>query len=133
MTRALRGDRNKLEVKRRLRLEMTPAERVLWEKLRARQFLGLKFRRQHGIGRFVADFFCPSRKLVIEVDGEIHDDPNQAFHNIERTKYFEELSHPFPINPRLRTPSLLRRGLGEVFPDPLPLNPVHLLMRPRQT
>ncbi|HEX5036311.1 MAG TPA: endonuclease domain-containing protein [bacterium] len=91
MTHALRGDRNKLEVKRRLRANMTPAERALWDKLRAKQFMGLKFRRQHGIGRFVADFFCASQKLVIEVDGEIHEDPRQAFHDAERTKYFMEL------------------------------------------
>lgn len=45
---------------------------MLWSLLRGRKFLGLKFRRQHGIGTFIADFSCSERRLVIEVDGGIH-------------------------------------------------------------
>ncbi|MEQ8757787.1 MAG: DUF559 domain-containing protein [Coleofasciculus sp. G1-WW12-02] len=57
---------------RRLRQQLTPAEACLWNALRRRQLAGLKFRSQHPVGRFIVDFYCPSCKLVIEVDGDIH-------------------------------------------------------------
>jgi very-short-patch-repair endonuclease len=55
-----------------MRSAPTPAEDVLWEHLRRDQLLGLNFRRQHAIGRFIVDFYCPARSLVIEVDGDSH-------------------------------------------------------------
>jgi len=55
-----------------LRNRMTKAEIVLWEKLRNRQFMGLRFRRQHPINRFVVDFYCHEYKLIIELDGSVH-------------------------------------------------------------
>ena len=60
------------EAARRLRQQLTPAEDKLWSALRGRQLVGLKFRCQHPVGRFIVDFYCPSCKLVIEVDGDIH-------------------------------------------------------------
>jgi very-short-patch-repair endonuclease len=57
---------------RKLRREMTLPEVLLWEHLRANK-IGAKFRRQHPIGAYVADFYCASSKLVIEIDGETHD------------------------------------------------------------
>ncbi|MBW3622951.1 MAG: endonuclease domain-containing protein [Armatimonadetes bacterium] len=60
------------EAAARLRHERTPAEQKLWNALRNRQLGGLKFRSQYPIGSFVLDFCCPERRLVIEVDGEIH-------------------------------------------------------------
>lgn len=59
-------------VARKLRREMTPAEALLWVGLRGRRLAGLKFRRQHPIGRFYADFCCVERRLVVEVDGPVH-------------------------------------------------------------
>ncbi len=56
-----------------LRQNQTTAESLLWELLRARQVSGLKFRRQHTIGPFVADFACRERKIIVELDGESHD------------------------------------------------------------
>ena len=61
---------------RKLRREMTLPEVLLWEQLRASK-LGAKIRRQHPIGAYVADFYCASAKLVIEVDGEAHDRGNR--------------------------------------------------------
>ncbi len=61
------------ESARQLRQRMTPAERVLWRVLRGHRLSGLGFRRQHPIGPFVADFSCPARLLVVELDGEIHE------------------------------------------------------------
>lgn len=51
---------------------MTSAEKILWEKLRAKRFNNLKFRRQQIIAGFIADFYCHSLRLVIEVDVEVH-------------------------------------------------------------
>jgi very-short-patch-repair endonuclease len=56
---------------RRLRQKMTPAERILWERLKKNQ-LGVRFKPQHPMDIFIADFYCHKLKLVIEIDGEIH-------------------------------------------------------------
>lgn len=69
----IRGTTRQVEqAARHLRRNLTPAEAYLWNALRCRQLVGLKFRCQHPVGRFIVDFYCPSCKLVIEVDGEIH-------------------------------------------------------------
>ena len=57
---------------RQLRREQTPAEALLWEHLRNRRLKGLKFRRQHPVGRFVADFYCAQHHLIVELDGAVH-------------------------------------------------------------
>ena len=56
-----------------LRKTETYPEQILWNALKNKQFLGLKFRRQHAIDRFIVDFYCHKYKLVIEVDGSIHE------------------------------------------------------------
>ena len=56
---------------------MTEAEKRLWSRLRSRQILGLKFRRQHPIGNYIVDFACLERKLVIELDGGQHSGDKQ--------------------------------------------------------
>jgi len=69
----IRGSTKEIEATaRRLRQQLTVAETILWQALRGRQLGGLKFRCQHPVGRFIVDFYCPSSKLVIEVDGDIH-------------------------------------------------------------
>nr|WP_321406506.1 DUF559 domain-containing protein [uncultured Carboxylicivirga sp.] len=70
-----------------LRSQMTPAEKVLWFELRSRKLKGLKFRRQHPINCFIADFYCHENKLVIEIDGEIH--KYQKQYDINRTAELE--------------------------------------------
>lgn len=62
----------KRDFARQLRKEQTPAEKKVWELLRNRKFMGLKFRRQHVIEGFVVDFYCHEYKLAIEIDGGIH-------------------------------------------------------------
>ena len=59
---------------RELRRESTSAERTVWELLRGRRLLGLKFRRQHPLGPFVADFYCAEHRLLVEVDGPTHEE-----------------------------------------------------------
>jgi very-short-patch-repair endonuclease len=63
---------------RELRRDSSKAERVCWELLRAHRMDGIKFRRQHPIGRYFADFACVSRRLVIEIDGDHHADQIEA-------------------------------------------------------
>jgi very-short-patch-repair endonuclease len=57
---------------RTLRKESTDAERWLWQQLPNRELLGWKFRRQHPIGRYVVDFLCIEKKIIIELDGSQH-------------------------------------------------------------
>ena len=64
--------KEKLQRAKELRREMTPAEKILWEELRANK-LGVHFRRQQVIQGFIVDFYCHKAGLVIEVDGDIHD------------------------------------------------------------
>ena len=72
---------------RRLRREMTDAERPLWSRLREKQILGVQFYRQKPIGSYIVDFFGPTAKLVIEVDGSQHFEPGQAHDDQIRTDY----------------------------------------------
>lgn len=67
-----------------LRLRETPAEKLLWSRLRNNQ-LGVKFRRQHPMLNYVVDFYCHSAKLAVELDGPIHETAEQKFHDMERT------------------------------------------------
>ena len=57
---------------RRLRRSQSDAEHVLWTRLRAHRFLGLKFRRQHPIGPYIVHFCCIDKKLIVELDGSQH-------------------------------------------------------------
>ncbi len=62
----------KLERAKELRREMTPAEKLLWQEVRANK-LGVRFRRQQVIQGFIVDFYCHQAGLVVEVDGDVHD------------------------------------------------------------
>ncbi len=70
---------------KKLRKEMTDAEKILWMHLKS-GVQGLKFRRQHPIGIYVADFFCHKLKLIIEIDGSIHDLEEIKIYDEEREK-----------------------------------------------
>ena len=74
---------------RRLRAEQTKAEELLWKRLRNRQVLGAKFRRQHPVGRYILDFFCQEHRLAIELDGSVHDHPEQKAYDDFRRKEIE--------------------------------------------
>ena len=94
--RAMSGDHysNRPELKdfrQRLRNGSTPAERALWQALKGRSVDGLKFRRQHSVGRFVLDFYCPAERVAIELDGGIHTDPLRAAYDAERQAALEAM------------------------------------------
>ncbi len=91
MLRAKRGQASHLDLKRRLRSNMTGPEARLWSRLRVRQLQGLKFRRQHGIGPYIVDFYCPEQSLVIEVDGDSHADADQIVKDKQREQYLQSL------------------------------------------
>jgi very-short-patch-repair endonuclease len=69
---------------KRLRRNMTPCEKLLWKRLKAGNINGAKFRRQHPIEYYVADFYCHEARLVIEVDGPIHAKPDNREHDENR-------------------------------------------------
>ncbi|MFN9467428.1 MAG: DNA methyltransferase [Pseudanabaena sp.] len=82
-----------LQRARELRQKQTPAEKVLWECLRDRRLFEAKFRRQHNIGQYIADFYCHEAKLVIELDGDIHQ--NQQERDGDRDQWMQ--SHGFNV------------------------------------
>jgi very-short-patch-repair endonuclease len=89
-----------------LREEQTTAEKVLWDKLRDRRFLDLKFRRQFPIEGFIADFYCHDERLIVEIDGSVHNEPEQMLRDENRDAALRKLSI-----------KLLRVSNHEVFED----------------
>ncbi len=79
-----------LQFARKLRKNQTDAEQSLWQLLRGRRFLGLKFRRQHPVKPYVLDFYCHELKLAVEVDGGQHNEADQRRKDAQRTAYLED-------------------------------------------
>jgi very-short-patch-repair endonuclease len=78
-----------------LRNETPPAEQRLWARLRGRQMLGFKFRRQYSVDHYVIDFYCPRLKLAIEVDGDSHFQDAAEDYDAQRQQYIEALGIRF--------------------------------------
>jgi very-short-patch-repair endonuclease len=72
-----------------LRRNMTEAEKKLWSLLRLSQLGGYRFRRQHPIGRYIADFYCPTLKVVVELDGGQHADERQKLQDRTRSSWLQ--------------------------------------------
>jgi very-short-patch-repair endonuclease len=70
---------------RELRQEATDAEKLLWAELRNRKLKGLKFRRQHPLDKFIVDFYCNEKNLVVELDGGVHDEKINKDYDDART------------------------------------------------
>jgi very-short-patch-repair endonuclease len=88
---------------RELRQRQTPAEAMLWQRLRRRQLKGYYFRRQQPIGGFIADFYCADAQLVIELDGGIH--VLQADYDAARSKWLK--THGYQVI-RFSNPQILQ-------------------------
>ncbi len=73
----------------KLRSNLTPAEAALWKMIQASKLEGRKFRRQHSVGTYIVDFYCPSEKLAIELDGEVHFNERVAMYDYERKLFLE--------------------------------------------
>jgi adenine-specific DNA-methyltransferase len=127
------------EVARQFRKEPTPSEDILWQALRGRKLEGRKFRRQQPIGAFVVDFFCGAERLIVEVDGGVHESQQEADQQrqelleslglrvvrisseLVETKLDEALAVVcHALSPHPLTPSP-KKGEGEQ--DPAPLSP----------
>ncbi len=78
-----------LEYRRELRKNLTPAEAFLWKHVKAKQLDGKKFVKQHSIGNYIVDFYLASDKLIIELDGEGHQNPTAAEYDEKRTEYLK--------------------------------------------
>ncbi len=91
-TARIRGTTAEIDQRaRELRHDPTPAEVLLWARLRGHQLSGYKFRRQHPLGQFIADFCCPACRLIVELDGPIHS--RQIQHDQDRTQHFEAFGY----------------------------------------
>ena len=78
---------------RKMRQEKTKAERLAWFLLRDRRTVGLKFRRQVAIDRYIVDFYCDKLRLIVELDGPIHDMPEKIESDRERESRLKELGY----------------------------------------
>lgn len=87
------AEQHQFKYAKQLRQEMTKAEETLWEQLRARRFLNLKFRRQHPILNFIVDFYCHKLKLVVEADGKYHEEDDTQYYDSERTKELQKYDY----------------------------------------
>lgn len=77
------------EKRRYLRNNMTESEEVLWDSIK-QDALGVRFRRQFSIGHYIVDFYCPRKKLAIEIDGEVHS--NQKEYDEIRDKFMKDFN-----------------------------------------
>lgn len=75
-------------LRQKLKRESTPPEDLLWNEVRNKQ-LGYKFRRQHGVGNFIVDFYCSELKLAVEVDGAFHSEKSVLIRDRLRERYLE--------------------------------------------
>ena len=82
---------HKKDDRRALRSTLTPAEATLWKSLKAGQLAGRKFRRQHSVGAYVLDFYCPEERIAIELDGAGHYTASGNLHDAARTAYLNTL------------------------------------------
>jgi len=80
---------NNINLARTLRKNSTKQEHVLWKLLRNSNLKNYKFRRQHPIGKYIVDFICIEKFLIIELDGSQHNQEENRKYDLERTKYLE--------------------------------------------
>ena len=93
---------------RELRQTSTETEQAAWRLLRGIKFKGFKFRRQHPLGPYVVDFCCAQRRLIVELDGSVHAQPDQARRDVRRDAYLKKLGYTI-----LRFPN----GIVEAAPE----------------
>lgn len=106
-----RVSKEKTDFARQLRRNMTEAETILWRSLR-NSALGMKFRRQVPVGRFVADFLCVEHRLIVELDGRPHEDDAQKAHDAARDAWL--VAHGYRV---LRFNNDLVIGGGDIVVD----------------
>lgn len=116
-----RTPKEKIELARRFRKNPTASEAILWEALRNRKLAGYKFRRQHPIQGFIVDFYCHEARLVVEVDGPIHEE--QREYDQARQAIIEAEGNRFHRIPSEAVEQMLPRvlaNLTKTIPTPIP-------------
>jgi very-short-patch-repair endonuclease len=78
------------ERRRQLRNALTPAEALLWKNLQRSRVGGRKFRRQHSVGPYIVDFYCPACRLAVELDGQGHFDSTRSEYDVKRMRFLEQ-------------------------------------------
>jgi len=79
------------EFRKKLRKRLTPAEATLWRILKSGKLDGRKFRRQHSVGPYILDFYCPEESLCVELDGEVHYNEVAEEHDAKRSRYLRSV------------------------------------------
>ena len=79
--------------RRELRNNLTPAEATLWNELKSGKLADRKFRRQHSIANYIVDFYCPAENLIVELDGEVHNDAMRSVRDFERDERLKALGN----------------------------------------
>ncbi|HEV8579268.1 MAG TPA: endonuclease domain-containing protein [Thermoanaerobaculia bacterium] len=103
------------ELARHLRRNATEAEKILWERLRGRHLQGLKFHRQDPVGPFITDFCCRERRLIVELDGEVHDSAQETARDAERDRFLQGNNYivlRFPNQRVLEDPDSVLRDIA---------------------
>ncbi len=88
----IHNSKSLLERRRDLRNNSTYTEELLWEEIRGSK-LGFKLKRQHSIGKYIIDFFCSSKRLIVEIDGGIHELKDNQEYDLVRDKFFTDLGY----------------------------------------
>ena len=107
--RSLARSQAQIARSRDLRRNETESEEVAWRLLRTLRLKGFKFRRQHPVGRYIVDFFCPQRRLIVELDGSVHAQPSQARHDASRDARLKRMGYTvtrFPNGMVVEAPEL---------------------------
>ncbi len=110
-----------------LRKGATDTEKLLWKHLRAKQFKGIKFRRQQPLGKYIVDFVCYESKMIIEVDGGQHTQPSEMMKDNERDRWFKAQGYKvirFWDNEVLMNIRGVLDIIGAYFQEHPPLNPL---------
>ena len=115
-------DENLLKRAREMRHVDTRAEKRAWVLLRDRRMHGLKFRRQVPIGNYIADFYCDELRLILELDGGVHDDPDQALIDEIRNIHLHELGYRVlrvPNGMVIKAPDQFAAEIKRLLPSPV--------------
>jgi very-short-patch-repair endonuclease len=79
------------QYRKELRQNLTSAEAFLWKYLQHKKLDGRRFRRQHSIDNYIVDFYCATEKLIIELDGEVHNNPTAEVQDAKRDTHLQNL------------------------------------------
>jgi very-short-patch-repair endonuclease len=115
--RSLARSKAQIARARELRRNETESEKVAWRLLRTLRFKGFKFRRQYAVRRYIVDFCCPQRRLVVELDGSIHAQPSQTRRDVSRDAELKRMGYTVTRLPNgmvMEAPELFVRKVLDV-------------------